>query len=117
MDQLKELLKKSELNLSIVIAREDLANPNNIIYILELDNSSSTGGGRIGGFGYRRFRKIYAFKVIDNKREKVLEDNIDNIDLPYITRLPITIDNEEFMISCAVDPTLVNLLNKEYEIS
>jgi hypothetical protein len=117
LNELKELLKRSESNLSIVIAMKDLNDPNNIIYILDIDDSSNSAGGRIGGFGYRKFKKIYAFKVIDNKPIKILEDNIDDIDIPYVARLPISIDNEEYMISCSIDSNLINLLNKRYNLS
>ncbi len=117
MNELKELLKRSESNLSIVIAMEDLDNPNNIIYILDIDDSSNSAGGRVGGFGYRKFKKIHAFKIIDNKPIKVLEDNIDDIDISYVTRLPISIDNEEYMISCSIDSNLINLLNERYNLS
>ncbi len=117
MDELYQLLKKGEMNLTLVIAEDELANVDNTIYILEVDMDSSAAGGRGGGFGSRRFKKIHGFKIKDKISKKIVEsDDVANIDIGYVMRLPIMINNEEIMISCSIDPDMIYMLNTRFNI-
>ena len=120
MNKLEELLRSAEHNLALVIARDeiDLANnTDNTIYILEIDTSSNAAGGRAAGFGFRRFKRIHGFEIKDNSITKFVEsDDVDDIDIGYIARLPIMLSNgEEIMVSCSIDADIVKSLNARFQ--
>lgn len=118
MHELNELLRKSEMNLTLVIAEGELDNVNNTIYILEVDADSSAAGGRGGGFGSRRFKKIHGFKIEDNISKKIVEsDDVEGIDVGYVIRLSMLLNDEEIIVSCSIDPDMIDILNKRYNIS
>ncbi len=117
MHELEELLKRSEMNLTLVIAEEELSNANNTIYILEVDTNNNAAGGRGGGFGSRRFKRIYGFKIKDKISKKIVEsDDVDGIDIGYVTRLPVMVNDEEIMISCSIDTDMICILNERYKV-
>jgi hypothetical protein len=59
----------------------------NIIFILMVEESFGSAGGRGGGSGNRKIDKILGFKINDNKDIKIFEtdraDVIDKFDIPY----------------------------------
>lgn len=115
MQELDQLLKKSEMNLTLVIAEDELDSKNNTIYVLEVDTNSNAAGGRGGGFGARKFKKIHGFKINNNIIKKMVESNdVDDIDVGYVIRLPTKVNDEEIMISCSIDPDMIDILNKKY---
>jgi hypothetical protein len=65
----------------------DLSKKNdNIIFILSVEESSGSAGGRIGGAGVRRIGKIDCFKITTENVEKIFEteneDIISNFEVP-----------------------------------
>lgn len=114
MNELDELLKRGEMNQTLVIARDDLDSANNIIYVLEVDMGSNAAGGRGGGFGSRRFKKIHGFRINDSIEKFVESDDVDDIDVGYVIRLPIMVDGEEIMVSCSIDPDMIDMLNARF---
>lgn len=65
----------------------DLSKKNdNIIFILSVEESSGSAGGRIGGAGFRRISKINCFKITTANVQKIFEteneDIISNFEVP-----------------------------------
>ena len=65
----------------------DLSKKNdNIIFILSVEESSGSAGGRIGGAGFRRISKINCFKITIENVQKIFEteneDIISNFEVP-----------------------------------
>ena len=59
----------------------------NIIFILMVEESFGSAGGRGGGSGNRKIDKILGFKINDNKDIKIFETDdtelIEEFDIPY----------------------------------
>jgi hypothetical protein len=59
----------------------------NIIFILMVEESVGSAGGRGGGSGNRKIDKILGFKIKDNKDIKIFETDdaelIEKFDIPY----------------------------------
>ncbi len=117
---LEDLLKRSETNSTLIIANDyiDLNyEKDKIIYIIEVEMGNSAGG-RVGGFGSRRFKKIYGFKVYDKQFKRIVESHdTEGLEVYNIVRMPITLSNgEEIMISCSIDQDMVYMLNRRFGI-
>ena len=91
MDDNALLLDSVFLNGSrkIVVCKNeiDLSKKNdNIIFILSVEESSGSAGGRIGGAGFRRISKIDCFKITTENIQKIFEteneDIISNFEVP-----------------------------------
>jgi hypothetical protein len=121
LEELVALLKeKAEINLALLVSEKDIhlnaKNQKNRIYVLEVDAGGHAAGGRGGGFGQRKFKKVYGFEYENGSCRKFLEtgDNIEDIDSGYVVRLPITLpDGKEIMASCSVDSQLVQEYNRK----
>ena len=122
MEELLALLReKAETNLVLVVSDNEInlnsKEKKNRIYILEVDAGGHAAGGRGGGFGQRRFRKVYGFDYQDGICKKILEtsENLDELDSGYVVRLPIILaDGKEIMASCSIDPQLVQEYNRKF---
>ena len=99
------LISKFEINLK--------EKSDNKIYILKLETSSSSGG-RAGGFGSRTADRIYCFEIVDKICTKLFEYYeraiIDYIELPYhSSAVSIYMENgEEEIGSGVIDSDLVD---------
>ncbi|MEM4364654.1 MAG: hypothetical protein QXJ44_01940 [Candidatus Nitrosocaldus sp.] len=136
---LEMLCKRAEMNLALIVAEHDIdlsvKGKSNTIYILELDTGSNTtatataAGGRVGGFGSRRFKIVHIFRLEDGRCVKIKsielegdDDNssreeIDAIVGGYVVRLPIRLsDGREVMVSCLIDQYAVSQLNSRFGI-
>lgn len=123
---LEMLLRRAEMNLALIVAEHEMdlssdsssvKGSNNTIYVLELDTESSAAGGRVAGFGSRRFKMVHCFKLEDGMCIKMgsVELDDEDIDVEYVTRLPIRLgDGSEVMASCSIDPYTVRLLNSRF---
>lgn len=131
LEYLETLCKRAEMNLALIVAGDDdidlsIKGKSNTIYILELDTGSSVAGGRVGGFGSRRFKMIHLFRLEDGgcvkmKSIKLEGDDEEEIDAVvaggYVVRLPIRLsDGREVMASCLIDQYAVRLLNSRFGI-
>lgn len=122
LEELSNLLsEKAEINMVLIVADRDVylnsKDIKNRIYVLEVESGGHAAGGRGGGFGQRRFRKVYGFDLQDGICRKFLEtgDNLDDLDSGYVVRLPITLPNgKEIMASCSIDSQLVQEYNKRF---
>ncbi len=125
MSELEELLtllrEKAETNLVLVVSDNDInlnsKGQKNIIYILEVDAGGHAAGGRGGGFGQRKFKKVYGFDYQDGNCKKIIEtsENLEDLDSGYVVRLPIALpDGKEIMASCSIDSQLVQEYNRKF---
>ncbi len=121
LEELVVLLKeKAEINLALLVSENDIhlnSNQNNKIYVLEVDAGGHAAGGRGGGFGQRRFKKIYGFQCENGMCKKIVEttENLEDLDSGYVVRLPITLpDGKEVMASCSIDSQLVQEYNRKF---
>jgi len=121
LEELVALLKeKAEINLVLLVSENDIhlnANQKNKIYVLEVDAGGHAAGGRGGGFGQRKFKKVYGFEYENGVCKKILEttENLEDLDSGYVVRLPITLlDGKEIMASCSIDSQLVQEYNRKF---
>ena len=125
MAELEELLtllrEKAETNLVLVVSDNDInlnsKEGKNRFYILEVETSTHAAGGRGGGFGQRKFKKVYGFDYENGACKKILEtsENLDDLDSGYVVRMPITLpDGKEIMVSCSIDSMLVQEYDRKF---
>src|SRR6476661_4344372 len=80
-------LPKRKLVVSLNDIILDKKNHENIIFILMVEESFGSAGGRGGGSGNRKIDKILGFKIKDNKDIKIFETDdaelIEKFDIPY----------------------------------
>ena len=122
LEELARLLnEKAEINLALIVSENDIRlnsnNQKNRIYVLEVDSGGHAAGGRGGGFGQRKFKKVYGFEYENGSCKKILEttENLEDLDSGYVVRLPITLpDGKEIMASCSVDSQLVQEYNRKF---
>ncbi|MEM2759306.1 MAG: hypothetical protein QXU32_01315 [Nitrososphaerales archaeon] len=122
LDELLAFIRKAENNLVLLVSDNEIdlnSDNKSRIYALEVDTATRTAGGRSGGFGQRRFRKIYGFDCQDGTCKKILEthENLDQLDTGYVVRIPIRlIDGKEVMASCSIDSQLVRKYNEKFNV-
>ena len=121
LEELVVLLKeKAEINLALLVSENDIhlnSNQKNRIYVLEVGAGGHAAGGRGGGFGQRKFQKVYGFEYENGVCKKILEttENLEDLDSGYVVRLPITLpDGKEIMASCSIDSQLVKEYNRKF---
>jgi hypothetical protein len=93
----------------------DLSKKNdNTIFILFVEESQGSAGGRIGGAGFRRISEISCFVISDGTEEKIFEtqdnDIISNFEIPMsAVAMDIGLSNgSPKVIQGIVDEELVN---------
>ncbi len=123
LEELAALLaEKAEINMVLIVSDNDIylnsKNQKNKIYVLEVDASGHAAGGRGGGFGQRKFNKVYGFEYENGICKKMLEtsENLEDLDSGYVVRLPIILpDGKEIMASCSIDSQLVQEYNNRFK--
>ncbi len=89
-DELSHILQLPKRKL-VVSLYDIILNKNNdienIIFILMVEESFGSAGGRGGGSGNRKINKILGFRINNNKDLKIFEtdntDIIEKFDIPY----------------------------------
>ncbi|MFQ5940310.1 MAG: hypothetical protein ACE5KA_01235 [Nitrososphaerales archaeon] len=125
MQELEELLailkEKAEINLVLVVADNEISlnlnEASNRIYLLEVDSGGHAAGGRGGGFGQRKFKKVHCFDFQNGICKKILEtsENLDDLDSGYVVRMPIALpDGKEIMASCSINSMLIKEYNRRF---
>jgi hypothetical protein len=85
----------------------------NIIFILMVEESFGSAGGRGGGSGNRKIDKILGFKIKDNKDIKIFEtdnaDIIEKFDIPYnAVAMDIILESgEPYVIQGVIDQEII----------
>jgi hypothetical protein len=100
----------------LVIAKSDILldrQINNEIFILMVEESTGSAGGRAAGVGHRRVNRIYGFSCNGGKCMKVFDtsdqDKIDQFDIPYsAVAMDIQLsDGKPYVLQGVVDPDSV----------
>src|SRR5919112_6746963 len=101
----------------IVIAESDVfldKQIKNDIFILMVEESIGSAGGRAAGLGYRRIDRIYGFSCYGSgERQKffdtIEQDKIDQFDIPYsAVAMDIRLsDGKPYVLQGIVDPNSV----------
>ena len=93
-------------------------NNDNYVYILMIQESKGSAGGRGGGSGHRKIEKIYGYRILDGKEEKILEieneEMIEAYEIPYsaVAMDVILKTGEQVVVQGIVDKELINSYQK-----
>jgi hypothetical protein len=85
----------------------------NIIFILMVEESFGSAGGRGGGSGNRKIDKILGFKIKDNKDIKIFETDdaelIEKFDIPYnAVAMDIVLESgEQYVVQGIIDQEII----------
>ena len=88
----------------------------NQIYILFVEESKGSAGGRAGGSGFRKISRIIGIKCHGNDQEYIFdterEDEISEFEIPYsAVAMDIKLSNDQSMIvQGLVDPELTEII-------
>jgi hypothetical protein len=100
----------------LVIANDDVLldrQMNNEIFILMVEESSGSAGGRAAGVGHRRVNRIYGFSCESGKCTKIFDtseqEKIDQFDIPYsAVAMDIRLsDGKPYVLQGVVDQNFV----------
>ena len=101
----------------IVVAENDIyldKQIKNNIFILLVEESTGSAGGRAAGFGYRRVERIYGFSCHESGKctkffDTTEQDKIDQFDIPYsAVAMDIRLsDGNPYVLQGIVDPGYV----------
>jgi hypothetical protein len=106
LPQRKLVVAQSEVHL-------DSEQTKNEIFLLMVEESKGSAGGRAAGSGHRRIEKIYGFSYDAGTSTKFFEadepDKIDQFDIPYsAVAMDIRLsDGRPYVVQGVVDPKLV----------
>ena len=115
MNEFEQILFKPQRKL--VVSNRDInlaENLENKLFLLIVDESKSSAGGRGGGSGHRKIIRVIGFeynsdksinKVFDASEEEIIE----KFEIPYsAVAMDITLsDRKQFVVQGIVDPFLV----------
>ena len=109
----------------LIVSKNDIdlvANTANEIFILMVEESQRSAGGRAGGSGNRQISKIMGFSCTDRVCTKYFEvtepEKVNQFDIPYsAVAMDITLSTgKAFVVQGIVDPELISsykdLINK-----
>lgn len=111
IDQVIQLAQRK-----LVVSEADVMldkNAPNRIFILMVEESRGSAGGRAAGSGSRRIDRVYGFKCENGTCEKTFdtkdESKIEQFDIPYsAVAMDIRLsDGQAFVVQGVVDPGLV----------
>ena len=83
-----------------------------------IQESKGSAGGRGGGSGHRKIEKIYGYRIVDGKEEKILEiedeEMIEAYEIPYsaVAMDIILKTGEQVVVQGVVDEELINSYQK-----
>jgi hypothetical protein len=89
MNELELILLSTQRKLIVIYDELDLSNLSsyNQIFILLVEESKGSAGGRGGGSGHRKIVQVMGFKIDNKKTEKIYDTKDENIiekfDIPY----------------------------------
>ena len=97
----------------ITLNRGNSSESENVVFVLMVEESPGSAGGRGGGSGNRKIDKIMGFRVKDGKDVKIFEtenpDTIEKFDIPYnAVAMDIVLESgDPFVVQGVVDDDLV----------
>lgn len=97
----------------LTLNRDNSRQTENVVFVLMVEESPGSAGGRGGGSGNRKIDKIMGFRVKDSKDVKIFEtenpDVIEKFDIPYnAVAMDIVLESgDPFVVQGVVDDGLV----------
>jgi hypothetical protein len=119
MNELESLLLNHQRKLIVTERELDLADKlsANQIFILFIEESKGSAGGRTAGTGYRKISQIVGFKFEKETVQKFYdteqEEQIELFDIPYsAVAMDITLsDGKQIVTQGIVDPDMITQYN------
>ena len=119
MNELESLLLNPQRKLLVTYKELDLTDNSsfNQIFILLIEESKGSAGGRGCGSGYRKIAEIIGFRIENNNIEKFYdtkeEDLIELFEVPYsAVAMDIRIsDGKQIVVQGVIDPDMVTNYN------
>jgi hypothetical protein len=114
-------LPKRKLVVSLNDITLDKKNHKNIIFLLMVEESFGSAGGRGGGSGNRKIDKIMGFNIDNNKKDLIFQTEdqniIENFDIPYsAVAMDITLQSgQQFVVQGIVDQEMIKSYMKIIE--
>ena len=115
MNELESLLSNLQRKLIVTEKELDLADRSSLnqIFILFIEESRGSAGGRAGGAGYRKISQIVGFKFENQTVYKfydtIQKEQIELFDIPYsAVAMDITLsDGKQIVTQGIVDPDMI----------
>ena len=119
MNELESLLLNHQRKLLVTYKELDLADISsfNQIFILLIEESKGSAGGRGGGSGSRKINQIIGFRIEDKNVKKIYETNekdlIELFEIPYsAVAMDITLsDGKQIVVQGVIDPDMITSYN------
>jgi hypothetical protein len=119
MNELELILLSTQRKLLVIYDELDLSNLSsyNQIFILLVEESKGSAGGRGGGSGHRKIVQVMGFKIDNKKTEKIYDTKDENIiekfDIPY-SALAMDIklsDGRQIVVQGIIDQNMIKDYN------
>lgn len=119
MDELESIILSSQRKLLVIYDELDLTNLSsyNQVFILLVEESKGSAGGRGGGSGHRKIVQVVGFKIDNKNIQKVYETKDENIiekfEIPYsAVAMDIKLsDGREIVVQGILDPNMIKDYN------
>jgi len=120
MNELETLIMGIQRKLLVMYDDLDLSDLSsyNQVFILLVEESKGSAGGRGGGSGHRKIAQVSAFKIDNRTIEKIYDTKDENIiekfEIPY-SAIAIDIklsDGREFVVQGVIDQELIKNYGK-----
>ncbi len=120
MNELETLIMGVQRKLLVMYDDLDLSDLSsyNQVFILLVEESKGSAGGRGGGSGHRKIAQVSAFKIDNRTIEKIYDTKDENIiekfEIPY-SAIAIDIklsDGKEFVVQGVIDQELIKNYGK-----
>jgi hypothetical protein len=101
----------------LVVCQNDLSldgKDSNTVFVLMVEESRGSAGGRAAGSGSRRIDRVYGFACTDGRSSRIFEtdkeSDIELFDIPYsAVAMDIKLsDGRPYVVQGVVDPELVS---------
>lgn len=115
MSEIDDLLQQPQRKL--VVSQYDLlldTNSDNKVFVLMVEESRGSAGGRAAGSGSRRIDKVYGYSCENGTCSKIFETDsaavIEQFDIPYsaVAMDARLTDGKSFVVQGIVDPEMVS---------
>lgn len=119
MDELESIIVSSQRKLLVIYDELDLTNLSsyNQVFILLVEESKGSAGGRGGGSGHRKIVQVIGFKIDNKNIEKIYETKDENIiekfEIPYsAVAMDIKLsDGREIVVQGIMDQNMIKDYN------
>jgi hypothetical protein len=119
MDELESIILSSQRKLLVIYDELDLTDLSsyNQVFILLVEESKGSAGGRGGGSGHRKIVQVVGFKIDNKNIQKVYETKDENIiekfEIPYsAVAMDIKLsDGREIVVQGILDPNMIKDYN------